>query len=130
MNECRHLSVSIARSAGYAYEFLCEPVHFSRWASGLGSLRKVDGQWIAQTPRGPMPVRFSERNPFGVLDHWVTPPSGPAIYVPLRVVASGDGCELILTLFRQPGMDPAKFEADAGWVWRDLEAAKQLLEGT
>lgn len=129
MNECRHLSISIARSAGHVYDFLSEPVNFPKWASGLGSLREVDGQWVAQTPEGPMPVRFSERNPFGVLDHWVTPPSAPAIYIPLRVVANGDRCELILTLFRQPGMDQAKFEADAAWVGRDLEAAKRLLEG-
>lgn len=38
------------------------------------------------------------------------------------------GCELTLTLFRQPGMDDARFEADAQWVMRDLEVAKALLE--
>lgn len=128
LSECRHLSVSIERSAGHVYDFLSDPASFPKWASGLGALRKVDGQWIAETPDGPMQVRFSGKNPLGILDHWVTPPSGAQIYIPLRVVANGSGCELIFTLFRQPGMDQAKFEADADWVSRDLDAAKHLLE--
>lgn len=50
------------------------------------------------------------------------------IYLPLHVVANGDGCELIFTLFRQPGMEQEKFDADADWVKRDLNAAKLFLE--
>ncbi len=83
---------------------------------------------MSETPDGPMIVRFSERNAFGVLDHWVSPPSGVQIYIPLRVVKNGSGCELVFTLFRGPDMDQAGFEADAQWVMRDLKAAKQLLE--
>jgi hypothetical protein len=54
----------------------------------------------------------------------VTP--GVEVYVPLRVVANGDGSEL--TLFRQPQMSDDKFEADTEWVQRDLATLKQLLE--
>jgi hypothetical protein len=43
-------------------------------------------------------------------------------------VAKGGGCELVLTLFRQPGMSDERFAADAQWVMRDLDAAKRLLE--
>jgi hypothetical protein len=73
MSESQHLSVSIARNAELVYDFLSDPANFPKWASGLGALRKVDGLWVADTPDGPMQVRFSERNPFGVLDHWVAP---------------------------------------------------------
>jgi hypothetical protein len=128
MSEVRHLSVSIARNAELVYDFLSDPANFPKWASGLGTLSRVDGLWVAQTPDGPMQVRFSERNPFGVLDHWVAPQPEVQIYIPLRVVAKGEGCELIFTLFRQPGMAQEKFEADAEWVKRDLNAAKHLLE--
>jgi len=128
MREVRHLSVSVARNAESAYDFLSDPANFPKWASGLGTLSRVDRRWVAQTPDGPMEVRFSERNRFGVLDHWVTPRSEVQIYIPLRVVANGEGCELIFTLFRQPGMDQEKFAADAEWVKRDLSAAKRLLE--
>jgi hypothetical protein len=126
--ESRNLSVSIERDADAVYAFLSLPENFAKWASGLGSLHQADGHWIAETPGGPMRVRFSEPNALGVLDHWVSPPSGAQIYIPLRVVKNGDGCELIFTLFRQPDMDQARFEADAQWVMRDLKAAKQLLE--
>ena len=126
--ESRNLSVSIERDADAVYAFLSVPENFPKWASGLGSLHRANGQWIAETPDGPMRVRFSESNAFGVLDHWVSPPSGVEIYIPLRVVRNGSGCELVFTLFRGPDMDQAGFEADAQWVMRDLKAAKQLLE--
>lgn len=124
------LSVSIKRSAAQAYEFLSLPENFPAWASGLGrSLRNEGGEWIAETPEGPAKVRFSDRNALGVLDHSVTLPSGASVYVPLRVVANGDGCELVLTLLRQPGVSDEKFAADAEWVMRDLHTAKRILEG-
>jgi len=123
------LSVSIECDLERAYDFLSKPENFPQWASGLaGALRKIDGQWLAETPEGPMPVRFSEHNAYGVLDHWVYPRPDVQIYIPLRVVANGSGCELTLTLFRLPGMTDEKFSADAAWVKRDLATAKRLLD--
>jgi hypothetical protein len=125
----RWLSVRIERSAAEAYEFLAVPENFPKWASGLGrSLRKVGDEWVAETAEGPVKVRFSERNSFGVLDHTVTLPQGTSVYVPLRVVAREWGCEVVLTLFRRPGISDEKFAADAEWVARDLRAAKRILE--
>ena len=124
------LGISIERPAAEAYEFLSLPENFPKWASGLGkSLRREGSEWIAETPEGPATVRFSDRNSRGVLDHSVTLPGGACVYIPLRIVANGGGCELVLTLFRQPGMSDEKFAADAEWVKRDLNTAKQLLEG-
>ena len=125
----KRLSVRIERPAGEAYDFLSVPENFPRWASGLGGvLRKADGEWIAETADGPVRVRFSEPNRFGVLDHTVTLPQGRSVYVPLRVLERERGCELELTLFRQPDMSDEKFAADAEWVMRDLLAAKRILE--
>lgn len=127
--QVKKLSISIARPAAEAYEFLSLPENFPKWASGLGTaLHKVDGEWIAETPEGPAKVCFSERNSFGVLDHSVMLPRGASVYVPLRVVPKGSGCELVLTIFRQPGVTDDKFAADAEWVMRDLQTAKRLLE--
>ena len=127
--EARALSVRINRPAAEAYEFLALPENFPKWASGLGaSLCRNGDDWVAETPEGPAIVRFSERNAYGVLDHQVRLPRSGAVYVPLRVVANGTGCDLVLTLFRRPGMTDARFAADAEWVLRDLEAAKRLLE--
>jgi hypothetical protein len=127
--ETRRLSIAINRAAAEAYEFLCSPENFPKWASGLaGSLRREGEDWIAETPEGRAVVRFSERNRYGVLDHAVTLPDGRTIYIPLRVVPSGKGCELVLTLFRRPDMTDDNFAADAEWVMRDLGAAKRILE--
>lgn len=130
MGASRTVSVSIARPAAEAYEFLSLPENFPKWASGLGTaLRKIDGEWIAETPEGPAKVCFSERNSFGVLDHSVMLPRGVSVYVPLRVVPKEPGCELVLTIFRQQDVTDDKFAADAEWVMRDLQAAKRILEG-
>jgi len=129
--EVRKIRIAVNRPAAEAYDFLSAPENFPKWASGLaGSLRKSGEDWIAETPEGRATVRFSERNAYGVLDHAVTLPHGATVYVPLRVVPSGGGCELVLTLFRQPDMSDEKFATDAEWVMRDLGAAKRILETT
>src|SRR3546814_3197503 len=111
------------------HDFLSAPENFPKWAAGLGqSIRKADDDWIAETPHGPVRVRFTDRNPFGVLDHTVIPAPGVEIYVPMRVVPNGAGSEVTLTLFRQPGMSDEKFAEDAAWVERELAALKRLLE--
>ena len=74
-------------------------------------------------------MRFSGTNDFGVADHWVFLPDGTTVYVPLRAVANGDGTEVLLTLYRQPSMDDAKFRGDGEWVRRDLDKLKAVLEG-
>ncbi len=100
-----------------------------RWASGLArSLAKVDGEWIADSPAGPVKVRFTERNPFGVLDHHVAVRPGLDVYIPMRVIANGTGSEVTFTLFRLPGMTDEAFARDAESVERDLRALKALLE--
>lgn len=127
--EARHLGVSIECAPAQAYAWLSIPENFPQWAAGLAtSLRQVDGEWVAETPFGALKIIFSPPNESGVLDHWVYPEAGGEIYVPLRVVPNGKGCELVLTLFRLPGMTDEKFAADAELVSRDLRFAKKLLE--
>jgi hypothetical protein len=111
------------------YDFMSVPENFPKWASGLGqSLTKRDGEWIAETPQGSMKVRFTERNSFGVLDHYVIPRSGVQIYIPMRVISNGIGSEVLFTLFRLSDTSDEKFAEDAEWVKRDLNALKSLLE--
>lgn len=127
----RVLSVRIEQPRDTVYEFLADPTNFPYWASGLcSSIEPLEGDlWLAQTPQGPLRVRFTPRNAFGVLDHDVLPEQAPAIHIPLRLIANAEGCELQLTLLRQSQMDDATFERDAQWVERDLQAIKVLLEG-
>jgi hypothetical protein len=72
-------------------------------------------------------IRFTGRNAFGVMDHRVDSGTGPEVHVPMRVVPNGAGAEVLVTLFRRPGMSDEAFTADAAWVVRDLLALRALL---
>jgi hypothetical protein len=129
--ESKAISIQIERSMQEVYDFMAPPASFARWASGLGKPLGHDGPvWIFEGETGQAKVRFTERNAYGVLDHYVLLPDGTEIYVPMRVIANGTGSEVLFTLFRLPGMDDKKFAADAAWVLRDLHALKNLLEAT
>ena len=86
------LSISIRRSPRKAYEFASNPANMPKWAKGLGeSIKKQGSYWVVETLQGPMKVRFTEPNGFGILDHYVTTASGDEVYIPLRVLSNGMG---------------------------------------
>lgn len=130
MLEARTISVSIGRPWLDLYEAIWRPECFPNWASGLSksSLQKDGIVWKAEGPEGEITIRFTDRNAFGVMDHYVDLGSGAEIYVPLRVIPNSGGAEVLLTLFRQPEMTEAKFLADVEWVQRDLVALKAVAE--
>ncbi|BAK66355.1 hypothetical protein SLG_16800 [Sphingobium sp. SYK-6] len=131
MLPARSFSVSIAMEAKALYDLIWQPEFFPKWALGLAEsdLRMEDGRWQADGPEGPIHIRFTPYNDFGVMDHFVDTGEGPEIHVPLRVVENGAGAEVIITLFRQPDMDEERFAGDIKLVNRDLKALKKLVEG-
>jgi hypothetical protein len=127
--ESRTLSVIINCPPNKVYEFASDPQNLPRWAAGLcTSIRNFNGEWIAETSQGSMKVRLTEKNAFGVLDQYVTPAPGVEVYVPMRVLSNGTGCEVIFTLFRAPDMSDEKYAEDAKLVERDLRTLKSLME--
>ena len=127
--ESRTITVRIDRPFDAAYEFLVDPANWNQWAFGLGThIRRGQGGWIADSDGGVAAVQFTPRNAFGVVDHTVIRPSGQRVYVPMRLIANGNGCELLFTLFREPGISDARFASDAAFVQRDLTRLKTLLE--
>jgi len=127
--ESRTLSVRIDRPLATVYEFLVDPANWNQWAFGLGqSLRRSDSGWIADSAGGIVKVHFTPRNEFAVLDHTVVRSSGAEVYVPMRLLTNGHGCEMLFTLFREPGISDDRYNADSGFVQRDLDRLKALLE--
>jgi hypothetical protein len=125
----RHISVSINRPPGDVYAFVSNPEDLPKWATGLGgSIKNVNGEWIADAPMGKIKIKFADKNKFGVLDHEVVLPSGVTINNPMRVIANGEGSEIFFTLIRQPDISNEKFADDARWVEKDLKTLKGLLE--
>jgi len=125
----QHISISISRPPDQVYDFVSNPENLPKWATGLaGSIKNVNGEWIADAPIGKVKIRFADRNTFGILDHDIILESGVKIHNPMRVVPNGRGSEIIFTLFRQPDMSDEKFSEDAKWVEKDLRILKDLLE--
>ena len=109
-----HLSTHVDRPADEVYAYVVDPSHLPEWVAGL-------------TPD--VEVRFAPANPYGVADHDVTLPDGTVLTVPLRVLADGEGSEVVFTLRRAPGTSDEAFEADAAAVRTDLAMLRGLLEG-
>lgn len=127
--EVKNISISISRLPNEVYEFVSNPINLPKWATGLsGSIKNVNGEWIAESPMGNVKIKFAETNKFGVADHDVTLASGVTFHNPMRVLSNKNGCEVIFTLFRQADMSEEKFTTDADWVKKDLEKLKAVLE--
>jgi hypothetical protein len=124
------INVDIERPLTKVYEFLAEPLNFPSWATGVGdSFEHQSGNdWVSNTPTGRIVFRFAERNRFGILDVITMPEGGEPIYVPVRVVANGEGTQIILTLLQRPGMSDEHLQSDAEWTRSNLQALKSLLE--
>ena len=132
MPDVQHLSISISRRPAEVYEFASDPRNLPRWAAGLArsEVRQEGDEWVADSPMGKVKIRFTPKNPYGVLDHDVALGSGVTVHNPMRVVPNGEGSEFIFTLIRQPGTSDEKFAQDKAAVERDLRTLKELLERT
>ncbi len=127
--DTRHLSIEIDRPEAEVYAFVSDPANLPRWAAGLsGSIERVDGRWLADSPMGRVEVEFAPPNEFGVLDHVVTLPDGQRVLNPLRVLGFRGRSEVVFTLRRAEGMTDSEFEADAAAVAADLATLKSILE--
>ena len=86
MLPARTFSVSIPCDWRALYEQIWRPAFFARWASGLtdSDLVAEGDDWVAEGPEGPIRLRFTPHNDFGVMDHWVDAGTGagaPALCV-------------------------------------------------
>ena len=125
----RTMTVSIKRGAKEVYDFVSDLANLPKWAPAfVQSIEEEDGQWVAQTPQGPVTMRIAPKNEFGILDHYVSPMPDAEIYVPMRVVDAPGGSEVIFTLFQGPEMSDEQFTQDQEFVARDLQSLKKAME--
>ena len=113
MLRSRTLSISINRDPKIVYEFVSSLKNLPKWANmAFKSIKQQNGEWIVETPQGSAKVRLTERNRFGVLDHYVKTSAGIEVFVPMRVVQNGLGSEVIFTLFQTADMSEERFAED------------------
>lgn len=124
-----HISEHIDRPSVEVYRVASDPARLPEWAAGLGgSVERVDGRWVLDSPGGRVVVEFAPPNAYGVLDHTVVLPTGETVCNPMRVIPDGDGCEVVFTLRRQPSMTDDELARDAAAVAADLATLKTLME--
>ena len=129
MLKSKTLSVSIQNTPEAVYDFVANPESLPLWATTfVHSIKQVNGEWVIETDKGSAKIRIAEKNTLGILDHTVYPAPGIEVFVPMRVVPNGGGCEVLFTLFQQPGMSDEAFAADMHMVEQDLSTLKTLME--
>ena len=123
------LTVSIDCSPKKVYAFVSNAKNLPKWAKTFcKSVKKTGRQWLMNTSLGPLKLRFAPKNNLGVLDHFIKPPKGQDIVVPMRVISNGKTSEVVFTLFQRPGMTDADFYRDIGMVQQDLKTLRAALE--
>ena len=121
--------MGIDRPPQDVYSFASDAGNLPAWASGIGdTIEFVDGEWVVDSPGGRLEISFAAPNPFGVLDHLVTMNTGEVFYNPMRVIESGEGSEVVFSLYRVPGVSEEEYETDAATIAKDLATLKRLLE--
>lgn len=109
----KHISISIARYPDDVYQYASNPENLRDWAVGIGENVKV---------------RFVEKNKYGIMDHYVTLPTGETFYIGFRVMPNREGSEVVFTLFKHPGISDDDFLKDCLMVSEDLARLKSHLE--
>ncbi|CDP52885.1 SRPBCC family protein [Paradevosia shaoguanensis] len=133
MLKSRTITISINRPVADVYAYLSDPSNMPNWTTALGErFERVEGNvWhaaVPDDPRGPVTVRFSPRNDWGVLDYEVSRSGEEPLMVPLRVFANQEGCDLAFTFFQRPGVSDEHLDSEVEWVRTDLLTLKSLLE--
>src|SRR5690349_9377886 len=122
---------SIGVPAAHLIAFMGDLEKWKRWAPWIRSVSRSSARdWAVETDVGPLRFHFVESNPFGVLDHEVTLPSGAVVTNGMRVMTNGTGSELVMVLFQLPETPADEFERDVQAVTADLARIRQVLEAT
>jgi len=129
MRQSHLIQFSIARPVEEVYAFLADPLNYPRWAAVDGGITQIrQNEWLTRTAFGDRIVRFTEPNPYGILDHAVYAHGEDPVTMPMRVVANGDGTELMFLFYRRDDMNDEQFKSTVEWVTTDLLTLQSLLE--
>jgi hypothetical protein len=129
MRQSHLIQFSIARPVAEVYAFLADPLNYPRWAAVDGGITQVrQDEWLTRTPFGDRIIRFSTPNPYGVLDHAVYAQGEEPVMMPMRVVANGEGTEVMFLFYRRDDMNDEQFKSTIEWVTTDLLTLQSLLE--
>ena len=123
-------SVTILCPPAKVFAFVSEPANLPLWSKSFClSIRSEQGQWLAETPQGPIKIRIATHRQLGIADQFLSPAPGVEFMIPPRVVPNGDGSEFIFTLFQPEHLSDAEYAQEVALVEQELGLLKSILEG-
>ena len=123
-------SVTIRCPVAKVFGFVSDPANLPLWSKSFClSIRQDQGQWVAETPQGPIRVRIATHRQLGIADQFLSPAPGVEFMIPTRVVPNGDGSEFIFTLFQPDHLSDQEYLQEVALVEQELGLLKQILEG-
>ena len=132
------LTASLPLDALSLFTYIADLENLSRWhTSFCRSLRKENGSWTVESPRGAVPVRVIRDDRSFVLDLLMEVAEGIELAHAIRVLSSGDGCEIVWTLIHAEGLSDSVFNEQLRWAGSALhnlrkapwEATGSKIEG-
>ena len=123
------LSITINRPPAQVLSYVSEPANLPRWSPSFClSIHFENGNWVAQTPTGPVQIRIATHRQLGIADQFLIPAPGIELMIPMRVVPNGLMIEFIFTLFQPDQITEAEFQQEIEIAYQELELLKQILE--
>lgn len=122
-------SVTINCPLPRVYAFIADPANLPLWSKSFClSIRNEQGQWIAETPQGPIKIRIATHRQLGIADQFLSPAPDIEFMIPTRVVPNGSGSEFIFTLFQPDHLSDEEYLQEVALVEHELQLLKELLE--
>lgn len=137
MQSIETISVVIERPYAVVYKFLADPRNLPKWIDVLGPAYRPAApmEWVFDKPSfhpGPIRVRFTEHNAYGVLDIRAYAGDEQIFWAPARAIDLGTSTAVTFGLVTDAdfGQREAWKTSERQWVEADLLTLKTLLEAT
>ncbi|TDQ41425.1 SRPBCC family protein [Aureibacillus halotolerans] len=124
------INVAIKRSTDEVYEYAFDLDNFPEWVSFCTSIRKENETWVMETTYGSMKIKITERNGFGVIDHYVSPAPDMVMYDAMRILPNGIHSEVFMTVFQGDWMSDEDYQQAIEMSKEDLHNLKSIMEGS
>jgi RNA recognition motif-containing protein len=121
------LTASLPQDAQTLFAWIADPENLPKWhTSFCRSLRKENGSLIAESPRGPVPVRFIRDDRTLVLDLLAEVAEGIELTNAIRILSNGEGSEIVWTLVKADGLSEAVFHEQVRWAGSALQNLRKV----
>jgi RNA recognition motif-containing protein len=121
------LTASLPQDAQVLFVWIADPENLAKWhTSFCRSLRKENGSLIADSPRGPVPVRFIRDDRSLVLDLLTEVTEGIELTNAIRILSNGEGSEMVWTLVKPEGISDSVFHEQLRWAGSALQNLRKV----